>query len=364
MSPAVYQRMIAEVQPKLQRFFERVVVPRDAPGKTDYGDIDFLVGGIRPQGEPLWKLVQGALGAAHHKSQGSQSYALPHPCVEGAYVQVDVELSPGDGLVDSSEWFEWTKFMKGDADLMQIVGIAHRPLGLTCTDQGLHVRLEQIEPYDKKEARLFLTRDPDKAMRFYGLDTDRYYQYFSSEAHLFNWVAAGRFFSREIFDQRTEKADDRTRQLKRPMYRRFVEDYMPTVTTSNSKIWTRQAVLQEALKTFNMQAQYDTKIAKHRSQEAETQLWDEIKARIPAKDKKLKAATRALRRWVGFSTGEPARLNHPLLPEQYLTWSAYVDQSNKSLVLDWVERNWQDMKSRDKAYQSVAAASSSGGGIE
>ncbi|KAF1928348.1 uncharacterized protein M421DRAFT_420892 [Didymella exigua CBS 183.55] len=365
MSPEVYQRMIAEVYPKLQQFFEKVVVPRDAPGKMDHGDIDFLVGGTRPQDGYLWKLVQGALGAHHHKSQGSHSFALPHPDIEGAHVQVDIELSLGDGLPGSWEWFEWTKLMKGDADLMQIIGIAHRPLGLTCTDQGLHVRLEQIEPYDKKEARLFLTRDPDKALRFYGLDVDKYFQGFSSETDLFNWVAGGRFFSLEVFAQRVEKADDRTRSAKRPMYRHFVEEYMPNVVKNNeSKIWTRQEVLLESLKTFNVQAQYDEKMAKHDREEAEKKLWEEVKATIPATDKRLKAAVRALRRWVRFKNSKPAKLEHPLLPEQYLTWSKYVDQSNKSDVLEWVERNWQDLKSRDKAYQNTANASSSGGVAE
>ena len=93
----VYQQMIAIIQPKLEQFFDKVAVPRDAPGKVDHGDIDFLVDGIRsqPQDGSLWKLVQDALGASHHKAQGSHSYAIPHPDIEGAHVQVDVELNPG-----------------------------------------------------------------------------------------------------------------------------------------------------------------------------------------------------------------------------------------------------------------------------
>ncbi|KAF3053996.1 hypothetical protein E8E11_005288 [Didymella keratinophila] len=349
MPPEVYQQMIAIIRPKLEQFFTRVAVPRDAPGKTDYGDIDFLVDGVRSQADDgsLWELVQDALGADHHKHQGSHSYAIPHPDIEGAQVQVDVELNPGD--------FDWTLFMKGDGDLLQILGIAHRPLGLTCTDQGLHIRLEEIEPYDKKEARVLLTDEPAQAMRFYGLDIENYTKGFSSETELFDWVASGRFFSREVFERRVEKVDDRTRQLKRPLYRHFVEDYMATVTHSSRKVWTRIEVLQEALETFDVRAEYDKKMAKHDLDQAEKHVWEEVKMRIVASDKSLKTAVRALRRWVGFETGRPVLLERPLQPQQYLNWATHVGPDNRQDVLGWVELNWQDVKSRDKAYQNVAS---------
>jgi hypothetical protein len=354
MSTEVYQQVISIIQPRLEQFFARVAIPRDAPGKTHYGDIDFLVDGVRSQAHDgsLWKLVQSTLGADHHKDQGSHSYAVPHPDIEGAHVQVDVELNPGD--------FDWTLFMKGDGDLLQILGIAHRPLGLTCTDQGLHVRLEEIEPYDKKEARVFLTDQPAQAMRFYGLDIDKYNEGFSNETELFDWVAAGRFFSREVFERRVEKADDRTRQLKRPLYRHFVEDYMSTVAHSNNKVWTRTGVLHEALETFGVRAERDRKMAKHNLEQAEKQVWEDVKTRIIASDKSLKMAVRALRRWVGFESGCPVVLEHPLQPQQYLNWATHVGPENKQDVLGWVELNWQDVKSRDKAYQNVAGSSSLG----
>ncbi|KAJ4373658.1 hypothetical protein N0V86_007801 [Didymella sp. IMI 355093] len=355
MRPEVYQRMIAIIRPKLEQLFESVAVPRDAPGKTDYGDIDFLVDGKRSQDGSIWETVQDVLRADHHKSQGSHSYAVPHPDTEGAHVQVDVELNPGD--------FDWTLFMKGDGDLLQVLGIAHRPLGLTCNDKGLHVRLKEIESYDKKEAKVFLTDEPALAMRFYGLGIKEYNKGFGDETELFDWVAAGRFFSREVFDRRIERSDDRTRQLKRPLYRRFVEDYMPTIATGTSKIWTRQEVLHEALETFGVRAEYEKKIAKHNLEQAEKQIWEEVKTRINTTEKGLKTAVRALRRWVGFGPGKPVVLEHPLLPEQYLNWTKHVDQSNKKDVLEWVERNWRDVKSRDKAYQHVANASVLGDGI-
>lgn len=358
MPPGVYQRMIANIRPKLEQFFDKVAVPRDAPGKTDYGDVDFLVDGVHSQAldGSLWQLVQSALGADHHKHQGSHSYAIPHPDIEGAHVQVDIELNPGD--------FDWTLFMKGDGDLLQILGIIHRTLGLTCTDQGLHVRLEEIETYDKKEARVFLTDQPAQAIRFYGLDIDKYNEGFSSETEIFNWVAAGRFFSKELFERRIEKADDRTRQLRRPLYRHFVEDYMPTVTHSSNKIWTRTEVLQEALGTFGTHTEYHEKMAKHDLHHAEKQVWEDIKTRIVASDKSTKTAVRALRRWVSFKSGCPVVLEHPLQPHQYLNWATHVGPDNRQDVLEWVQSNWQDVKSRDKAYQNVASPQIAGAGTE
>ena len=359
--PEVYQRMIAEYQPKLEKLFERVIVPRDAPNKIDHGDIDFLVGGIlvQPREDDLWKLVEGALGAEYREKRGqSQSYALPHPDIPDAYVQVDIELSPGDGTFAAADLFEWTKFMKGDADLLQIIGIAHRPLGLTCNDRGLHVRVEQIEPYDKKKALLFLTKDPDQAMDFYGFDVDKYNKGFESETELFDWVAAGRFFSQEVFKARVEKADDRSRQAKRPMYRHFVEEYMSNTRYGSGNAWNREDVLREAIRTFDVQQEYNNMMATHNAEEAEKELWKEVKAAIPAKDKALASAVKALKRWVKFSNCRPVIGDRPLPHTEYFKWSEHVDESNKNDVLAWVGRNWQDIKSHDRTYDKKHKSSS------
>lgn len=354
MSPDLYQRMIAEYQPKLEALFKRVVVPRDAPNKADHGDIDFLVGGtlVTTRGDDLWKLVEGILAADHREMRGqSQSYAVPHPNITCAYVQIDIELAPGEGTLGAADLFEWTQFMKGDADLLQIIGIAHRPLGLVCNDRGLHVRLEEIEPHDKQKALLFLTRDPDQAMRFYGLDTEKYRLGFTSETDLFDWVAEGRFFSSEVFKQRVEKSTDKSRQLKRPMYRHFVEDYMPAHDSVGKEIWKRQEVLREAIMHFDVQTEYNRKMAVHNAAEEEARLWLEIKAVLPANDKALKAASRALRRWVVFTNGRPIIDDRPMaFTQQHVRWSDHVGADNKEDVLQWVALNWREVKSRDRNY--------------
>ena len=148
LSPDLYEQISADCQSKLATLFQRVVIPRDAPAKTDFGDIDFLVAGIQHSAskQDIWDAIKDVLDAPLHLHRGeSHSFAIKHPQIEGAYVQVDVELCPGDGTPDVAELFEWTRFMKGDSDLLQILGISHRPLGLTCNDRGFYVRVEEIE---------------------------------------------------------------------------------------------------------------------------------------------------------------------------------------------------------------------------
>lgn len=350
MSPALYQEVSGECEAALMKLFDRVVIPREAPSKLDHGDIDFLVGGIRPQtadGE-IWVAVKIALGAdLHLPNGGSHSYAVPHPTILDAHVQVDVELSPGSGTHDGPELFEWTRFMKGDSDLLQVIGISHRPLGLTCNDRGLHIRVEEIEPYNKKQALLFLTRDPNKAMEFYGFDIHKHRAGFNTEKDLFDWVTHGRFFSWEVYEGRVEKSNDRSRQAKRPMYRRFLEEYMPSHSRDRTVTsWTRQQVLQEALVSFDKQTEYDTMMQEHDIKEAEEDLWQNIRAIMPMDGGSLGKALKGLRNWVEFQDGTP-RIASQF--QEYTMWMNKLAPNSKDHVLDWVKENWKEAKALEKA---------------
>ncbi|KAF2852022.1 hypothetical protein T440DRAFT_49866 [Plenodomus tracheiphilus IPT5] len=349
MPPEVYRQVAHDCQIKLEALFERVYIPRDAPAKADYGDIDFLVEGIRqPTTTNIWTAIMNVLSAHLHLPNGeSHSYAVAHPTIADAYVQVDVELSPGNGTTDSTELFQWTLFMKGDSDLLQIIGIAHRSLGLTCNDRGFHVRVQEIEPYNKKSALIFLTRDPVKAMEFYGFDVPKYQAGFADETDLFGWASSSRFFSRDIFEHRVEKANDRSRQAKRPMYRRFVEEYMPahphrgTTTTI-----TRQEVLQEALQFFDKHAEYEEMMRGHRLKEAEEDLWKDIRERLPVEGNSLGMALKSLRRWVAFQDGKPCIASEV---QEYTAWISLMVTGSKNAVLDWILENWKQAKALEKA---------------
>ncbi|KAF2685116.1 hypothetical protein K458DRAFT_417198 [Lentithecium fluviatile CBS 122367] len=363
MLPDVYHKFAGEIATKLETLFDHVTIPREAPGKLDYGDIDFLVEGIRsPNDRDIWNTIKDLLGASLHVPRGgSHSFGIPHPDTSDAFVQVDVELSPGNGTPDSAELFEWTRFMKGDSDLLQIIGVCHRPLGLTCNDRGLHVRVEEIEPYNKKMALIFLTRDPNRAMEFYGLDTSEYRAGFQDENNLFNWVSEGRFFAREIFDGRVEKSNDRSRQNKRAMYRRFVEEYMPAhpeAAKGKGKVWTRQEVLDEALNIFSKHAQYEAMLAEHHAKEDEEALWKQIRDLLPLEGNSLGGALKGLKHWVGFIDGQPYITAQAL--ESTPVWTAAVSPACRPSVMEWVVQNWQEVKALEKKrakYAKEAATS-------
>ncbi|KAF2646641.1 hypothetical protein P280DRAFT_464842 [Massarina eburnea CBS 473.64] len=360
----LYQKISQDLTAKLETLFNRVTTPREGPAKLDHGDIDFLVEGIRSKNEAdIWFTIKNLLGAELHLPRGgSHSFGIPHPDIPNAYVQVDVELCPGNGTPDSAELFEWTRFMKGDADLLQIIGICHRPLGITCNDRGLHVRVEEIEPYNKKKSQLFLTRDPNEAMRFFGLDSSRYWAGFRDYDDLFNFVSTGRFFAWVVFDHRVEKSNDRSRQSKRAMYRQFVEDYMPAHQEAGvGKTWTRQQVLEEALTMFRKHRQYDEMMEEHRMKEEEEALWKTIRDSLPVEGNSLTSALKALRRRVDFKDGQPFLAATCL--DQTPLWTKAIAADSIGATLDWVLHNWQMAKRLEKkrAKETKETAQSSAG---
>jgi hypothetical protein len=351
MSPELYHKVSEVCQAKLDTLFDRVVIPRDAPDKKDHGDIDFLVGSVKPAATAngdLWSAIKKTLGAELYLRGGSHSFAIPHPEIEDAHIQVDVELSPGDGTPDAAELYQWTRFMKGDSDLLQIIALSHRSLGIHCNDRGMHVRVEEIEPRNKQLALLFLTCDPIKTMEFLGFDATKHAAGFHDETDLFDWATSGRFFSPTVYDKKVEKSNDRSRKAKRPMYARFSQEYMPAHPDRGaSNAWTRKEVLDEALDTFDKRAQYDAMMAAHNANLAEEQLWREIKDILPPNGDSLKFAVKALRRWVVFEDGKP-RIS-TTCSIKVPNWTPLMTADTKPAVLQWVTANWAEVKVLEKA---------------
>lgn len=351
MPTTIYKSQVAEIQSKLLTIFRNVVVPHEAPGKLDHGDIDFLVEGTLVPWTP--DSIKKTIGATHFATNGViYSYAVPYADAPDQYVQVDIERSPGNGTADSEELFEWTKFMKSYSDLLQIIGICHRSLGLTCNDKGLHLSIVEIEPYDKKKALIFLTRKPCEVMDFYGFDYEKYQAGFESETDLFQWVSSGRFFARSIFENRKEKANDRSRLKKRPMYRRFVEEFIPShpQVGIHDKTWTRGEVLDSALVTFDKRSQYDGMVAKHIVGEKEDAFWGRIRKiqSFPTGKTSLKTTIRGLKRFVRFDdAGCPFLLSTPFEKNDIPMWMSVV--KDEDLVLAWVSENWKKAKTLEES---------------
>lgn len=397
MSPEVHKSFCLQIQPKLQSIFKNVATAREAPGKQNHGDIDFLVAGALHSWTAQY--VKDVIGATYIFENGpTLSFAMPYPEAPGQsvspeevqlpediqvseyahstegthssedshsseatqltenfepsrpYVQVDIALCP-----DNAELFRWTQFVKSDGDLFQIVGIFHRSLGITCSEKGLHIRVEQIEPYDRKKSLLFLTRDPDSTLAFYGFDANKYWAGFQDEKELFEWVSKGRFFNREVFDKREEKSDDRKRQKKRHMYNRFVLDFMsahPEAGTQN-QVWTREQVLEEALNMFGKRSEYEAMMEEHEIHEKNLAIWQRIKETLtPLMGKSsLSTTLTGLRRWVVFEDGQPVITVLPMLTDGPV-WGKEV--TNEDEILAWVSKNWGEVRFLEK--QRAAAA--------
>jgi hypothetical protein len=354
----VYIRASQNCQAKLETLFDRVVIPREAPGKLDHGDIDFLVQGTKSTAADgdIWVLIKNALDAELSLDRGSgYSFAIAHPEIPNAHVQVDVEISPGNDTPAGASLFEWTLFMKSDSDLLQILGISHRATGLLCNHRGLHVRIPEIEPYHKKKALVYLTQDPDVAMSFYGLDTAQYHTGFATENALFDWATSGRFFDAAVFAVRMDKSNDRQRYAKRPMYRRFVDEYMPAHQDKGvPSPWTRELVLREALDAFGKHDEYDALMAEHCLKEADEQLWSRVRAALPCAGNSLALTMKGLRRWVVFCEGVPRIADEPSLAEEYPVWASHVTAETHDEVLRWVEVHWEEIKKLEKARASAS----------
>ncbi|ORY19224.1 hypothetical protein BCR34DRAFT_208667 [Clohesyomyces aquaticus] len=354
MPPHVYKDVSARMQTLLKPIFQRTIVPRDAPEKLDHGDVDILVGGALQKWTPT--TIGEAIGAQYHISNGgSHNFAIPHPEVPDAFVQVDIEISPGDGTPNAAELFEWTNFMKSDADLMQIIGVSHRALGLTSNDRGLHVRVEEIEPQNKKKSQIFLTRKPDEAMAFLGLDMQKYWKGFETEEEIFKWVSNGRFFARSTFDERTEKVNDRQRLRKRGMYRRFMDEWMPWNPEAGERdgTWTRQEVLEEALETFDKRGEYRVLMDEHNTHERNEALWKRIREVLPLEGPSLGMALKGLKRWVSFENGQPY-VSDVRLTDDPPSWITIIGDAGEEPILAWVTENWTQVKSLEKSYASSA----------
>ncbi|KAF2109407.1 hypothetical protein BDV96DRAFT_585534 [Lophiotrema nucula] len=359
MPKHIYDQVRVQRHAELAKLFHRVAVPRDAPEKQDFGDIDFLVEGPRTNFS-IGERIRQEISAVAYKKEASHHYAVVYPGMTDSYVQVDVEVVSGE------EIFEWTNFMKSDSDLHQIIGILHRSLGLVCTDKGLHLRVQEIQTYNDAKSRLFLTRDPDAMMRFYGLDSEKYHEGFATEAELFDWIRGGRFFSYDIFRGRVDKANDPQRVQKRPMYNRFVERLTTAAEEDEEatqgpdaeikKQWTREEVLRDALKTFHKEDEYTAMMSEHTDYINETAIWKDIRQALPIEGKSIETAMKGLKRWVDVKDGAPYVLSEALADNDP-KWVLRVERDE---ILPWVLQNYEEIKGKEKKRATAAKAKAKG----
>ncbi|KAL8656416.1 MAG: hypothetical protein Q9210_000275 [Variospora velana] len=266
MPHAIYHSLLSRYRALLANFFDRVASPIEAPEKGSFGDIDIIVS--QPKATPFQPEQNLTAIKAERmiSSNPLYSFAVPYPGLEESYVQLDIQICP-------LEDFEWEVFHKGHGDLWNLLGSSIRPFGLTANNKGLHLRISEIEDYDRKKSLVFLTADPAAVLNFLGLDTHAYKQSFDTVDDMFGYACSTRFFRPEAYVRDGLKANDRKRVAQRDLYRRFVDVFVPhrSATTQEdiSAPATREQVLEEALDQFARRDEYEARVREWRREREE-----------------------------------------------------------------------------------------------
>ena len=260
LPPHVYWPLREELVSLVAKYYKHVSSPLEAPEKESFGDIDILTS------EPLGDLqvIPDELGKALHakaainaSGPGSRSYAVPYPGSDSDFVQVDVHVCHIDT-------YTWELFTHSHGDLWNLLGTSIRPFGLTANDVGLHLRIAEIEELNRKKSLLFLTADPSSVLQFLGLSVERYWRPFETSEQMFQYATGMRFFRRDTYIRETLKANDRKRMTQRPMYRKFVDEWLPArPEVGKAEEWSkmlRNGVREEVLDVYEKRSECEERI--------------------------------------------------------------------------------------------------------
>ncbi|KAH0292498.1 hypothetical protein M436DRAFT_49270 [Aureobasidium namibiae CBS 147.97] len=325
----------------------------EAPEKSDFGDVDLV---IELPSSMLLPVQQVALdlGAVRTKiNHPTYSFAIPLDNARQApqtFAQIDIQVClPGD--------LAWTIFLHGYGDLGSILGSFNYSYGFTSKNDGLFVRIKEQEAQNWSASQVFLSKDPELVMQFLGLDKHRYHRGFESERQLFDWAVSSRLFNRKLVEKRRDNSEMRSRMEKRPMFRRFMSEYLPALSDANAdSLETRETLTNIALLFFGKGDEFNTRRAKVLIENAEEHAWYVIKTTIltplaKLESKKLNEVVRALKRFVAFEDGEPYICDEPEMDAECQGRFAFCitesDEVNPKLR-EWIPDNWEEVKSRER----------------
>lgn len=362
MPEAVYDAIRRRCHEVLTKYFEHVATPIEAPGKKDFGDVDFLVANPTPlgQGAPIAKILSKALSAERSisgKGSNTASYALPwlrdveaenqdsnHDQEESKrdkFVQVDVNICHGE------EAWAWELFHHAHGDLWNILGSTIRKRGLTVNNVGLYLRIEDIDLIDRKKSMILLTKNPAEVLEFLGLDQARWWKQFASPRDMYEYAATSRFFwaddaAKEVDEDKRElKHNDRKRMSLRPIFRQWIEEFIPECRKQGRyghEAPSREQTRNQAFRRFGVQDEYERKLAAFRRERQTDEIWRSvIKGGVPAEGvppEFRSASIRGLKAIIlegDFSDG--------VIPPEPLIKEDGLHDIEK--VIEFVEANWR-----------------------
>lgn len=279
--------------------------PPEAPQKPDHGDIDILVD--KPLRDFTCERLTQALGAEDRLRTGGKqtrgaysllkmstrdsalplvlkanadsvscsgvtSFAIPVPERTNELFQLDVHVCKPN-LID------WEATIYSYGDVWHILGQATNRLGFAINDTGFHLRVPEIEKTHPKDCLLHLTNDPTEAMRFLGLDHERFVKAFLTIDEVFAWATSSRFFDRYVFEKQKGKLLSK-KKAERPMYINFVEHWLPqnpdVGVRDPDKDETRTRLTEEALVTFDKRDDLTSMLERHKRRLMKDAMWSQI----------------------------------------------------------------------------------------
>lgn len=246
--PDTYFQLKQKYHDILTKLFVHVTTPPEAPAKTSYGDIDYLVAEpITPIPQELLDLIPekpsngktptqarrtpGPMPLSHLQvlkaafksditidNADTTSFAAPREDENGEtiYAQIDVHVC------SSAEQMHWIAFKHAYGDMWSILGMIARAKHLLADEQCLNVMIPEIEPHDKKKSKVELTRDVGEVLDFFGLDRGWYEKGFKDLEECFGFITSCRFYDEKYYtERRWSRAADRKKLRKREMMEKF-----------------------------------------------------------------------------------------------------------------------------------------------
>ncbi|KAG5930961.1 hypothetical protein E4U53_002033 [Claviceps sorghi] len=306
MPKAVYEHVKTKCHSILREHYICVASPIDGPAKADFGDVDILVAWPKVDsshihGQNQIQAIAKLLGAVDVIAKGpdcASNLAIPWPEELDAggnddaqppqtkHIQVDVRVC------QTLQILEWTLLKHAHGDIWNMIGSTIRPYGLTIDDRALWIRIPEVETFNKRKSKIFLTSDPSEVLRFLHLPIqDAWDRPFASLRDMYEYVAQCPMFWVRPQDGRGDNADgddgdddethaardsakktaassdaqrlksnDRRRMSKRPAYRKWIDDFIPECRQQGrflEKRTSKKQVIQAAFSRFHVGPEYE-----------------------------------------------------------------------------------------------------------
>ncbi|KAK4128295.1 hypothetical protein N657DRAFT_660018 [Parathielavia appendiculata] len=344
MSRSVYQHVVPACHAALRELFVCVATPIEGPEKKDHGDIDILVALERrvvfpkamdhPVQSPPHELMGAVQRVLHakdaiiHPTGSSANLAIPWPSnmnpvfamhdeasmmedsatnheePRDKYIQVDVRICPDvDQLC-------WILFKHAHGDIWNLLGSTIRPFGLTLDEEALWLRIPEIEQFDRKKAKVCLSREPVEILHFLGMKVEGFWaEPFESVDALFDYATTCRlFYVRATPDDDADadaaeagviggeegrkklRSNDRRRMKGRPVYRRWIDEFIPGLRAQGifvrkgpgtSVEEVRCMVRDEAFARFFVELEYKQRLREWQLKKNREHIKSVIKEQVP-----------------------------------------------------------------------------------